>query len=110
MIRNAYQLQNFQIVGGPDWLNTDRFDVTAKAPMQNPTMTVFLLFSAVLTWQLGGTARDVLVRLPAVTWGLAACFVLVTILTWRYFFVVPGIFATLIALCLVIAAWLTARG
>ena len=26
-----YQVQDFQIVGGPAWLNTDRFDVIAKA-------------------------------------------------------------------------------
>ena len=31
MIRNAYQLQEYQIVGGPDWINDDRFDITAKA-------------------------------------------------------------------------------
>jgi uncharacterized protein (TIGR03435 family) len=31
LIRFSYQLQPFQVVGGPDWLNTDRFDVTAKA-------------------------------------------------------------------------------
>jgi bla regulator protein blaR1 len=31
MIRNAYQLQEYQIVGGPDWINDDRFDINAKA-------------------------------------------------------------------------------
>jgi len=31
LIRNAYQLQDFQIVGGPDWLSSDRYDVVAKA-------------------------------------------------------------------------------
>jgi uncharacterized protein (TIGR03435 family) len=31
LIRNAYQLQDFQIVGGPDWITSDRFDVIAKA-------------------------------------------------------------------------------
>lgn len=31
LIRNAYQLQDFQIVGGPDWLNSDRFDIVANA-------------------------------------------------------------------------------
>src|SRR4051812_10798900 len=31
LIRNAYQLQDFQIVGGPAWLNDDRFDLVAKA-------------------------------------------------------------------------------
>src|SRR6266850_5669876 len=31
IIRNAYRLQNFQIVGGPDWINTERWDIVAKA-------------------------------------------------------------------------------
>ena len=31
LIRSAYQVQEFQIVGGPDWLDSDRFDVVAKA-------------------------------------------------------------------------------
>ena len=30
LIRNAYQLQDFQITGGPSWLNSDRFDINAK--------------------------------------------------------------------------------
>jgi uncharacterized protein (TIGR03435 family) len=32
IIRNAYQLQNYQMVGGPPWLDNDRFDITAKTP------------------------------------------------------------------------------
>jgi len=31
IIRNAWSLQAFQIVGGPDWINTDRWDIVAKA-------------------------------------------------------------------------------
>lgn len=31
LIRTAYQLQNDQIVGGPSWLQTDRFDIEARA-------------------------------------------------------------------------------
>ena len=31
IVRNAYGLQNFQIVGGPDWFDLDRFDIVAKA-------------------------------------------------------------------------------
>ena len=31
IIRFAYQLQNFQIVGAPDWIASERFDVVAKA-------------------------------------------------------------------------------
>ncbi len=36
IIRNAYRLQDFQIVGGPGWLNSDRFDIVAKS---DPTAT-----------------------------------------------------------------------
>src|SRR3954469_13539372 len=32
IIRNAYGVQRYQIVGGPDWLAQDRFDINAKAP------------------------------------------------------------------------------
>ena len=31
LIRNAYTLQENQLVGGPSWMGTDRFDITAKA-------------------------------------------------------------------------------
>ncbi len=31
IVRNAYNVQNFQIVGGPDWFNNDRWDIVAKA-------------------------------------------------------------------------------
>jgi uncharacterized protein (TIGR03435 family) len=31
LVRFAYNVQPFQIEGGPSWLNSDRFDVTAKA-------------------------------------------------------------------------------
>jgi uncharacterized protein (TIGR03435 family) len=36
IIRNAYQLQDLQIVGGPDWLASERFDIVAKAPLDVP--------------------------------------------------------------------------
>lgn len=41
MIRNAYELQNFQIVGGPDWIDQEKFDITAKAPTENPSTQEF---------------------------------------------------------------------
>lgn len=37
IIRNAYDLQGFQIVGGPDWIRRDRFDILAKAAGDVPT-------------------------------------------------------------------------
>lgn len=72
-------------------------------------VTVFLLFAAILSWELGGLTRETLQLVPAVTWGLAVCFLAVTVLSWMYFFPVPGIFSTLITLCLVLAAWLPGR-
>jgi uncharacterized protein (TIGR03435 family) len=32
LVRLAYNLQDYQIVGGPDWLASDHFDIAAKAP------------------------------------------------------------------------------
>jgi Kef-type K+ transport system membrane component KefB len=66
--------------------------------------TVFLLFAAGLSWSLARTPREVRAQIPAATWGLAICFLAVTILSWGYFFVIPGVFATLITACLGIAA------
>jgi len=69
-------------------------------------VTVFLLFSAVLAWQLGGLLRDRLMLLPVLRWALAICSVGVAILSWQYFFIAPGVFSSAVAMCLVLAAWL----
>lgn len=69
-------------------------------------VTVFLLFAALLAWQLGGLSREVLAQMPAVTWGLALCFLAIAVLSWTRFFAVPGIFSILITLCLFAAALL----
>jgi uncharacterized protein (TIGR03435 family) len=36
LIRMAYQLQDFQIVGAPDWANTERFDIEARFDPTTP--------------------------------------------------------------------------
>lgn len=44
IVRNAYQLQNFQIVtvaGTPDWFDRDRFDITATSPKPDPSIDEF---------------------------------------------------------------------
>ena len=35
MITMAYDIQNFQLSGGPAWLDSDRFDVIGKGPMES---------------------------------------------------------------------------
>ena len=72
-------------------------------------VTVLLVFVAVLSWQLGSLPKESLLMMPIVTWGLAACFVLVTFLSWKYFFVVPMIFSGVITICFVFAAWIAGR-
>jgi hypothetical protein len=69
-------------------------------------VSVFLVFAAILAWQLGSMSREALAAMPVVRWSFAACFVLIAVLTWRYFFIPPGVFSTLVALGLVGAAWL----
>lgn len=72
-------------------------------------VTVFLLFSALLSWQLGGMSRDVLAQMPAITWGLAICFLAVTVLSGTNFFIVPLLFSGLATACLIAGAWLAGR-
>lgn len=67
-------------------------------------VTVLLLFTAILTWQLGGLPKDHLSEMRLVAWSLAACFVVVTFLSWKYFFIVPVIFSGVVAICLILAA------
>ena len=72
-------------------------------------VTAFLFFAAILSWQLGGLSRGTLQAMPAVTWGLAICLLVVTFLSYRYFFAAPVIFSALVTLCLFAAAWLSSR-
>jgi bla regulator protein blaR1 len=38
LITFAYQVQNFQVVGGPDWVGSDRFDIVAKMDGDPPAV------------------------------------------------------------------------
>ncbi|HEY3043698.1 MAG TPA: TIGR03435 family protein [Vicinamibacterales bacterium] len=48
IIRNTYGLQNFQIVGGPDWIESDRFDIVAKAVDDAPPARMMLMARTLL--------------------------------------------------------------
>jgi hypothetical protein len=69
-------------------------------------VSVFLVFAAILAWQFGSMSRERLSAIPIQRWSFAICFVFIAVLSWRYFFVAPGVFSTLVALGLVGAAWL----
>jgi hypothetical protein len=72
-------------------------------------LTAFLLFSAVLAWQLAALDKAVLEKFRPGAWALAVCHCAVAILCWVYFFLAPAIVATVTALCLVAAAALVSR-
>jgi len=48
LIRQAYQVQLSQIVGGPEWLTRDRLDVVAKVPVDAPSDQIPLMLRAML--------------------------------------------------------------
>ena len=72
-------------------------------------VTVFLVFSAILTWQLGGLPAGTLALMRGTAWALVICFGALVILSVRYFFVIPIAFSIVIFLCLAAAAWLSAK-
>lgn len=72
-------------------------------------VSVFLVFAAVLTWQMGGLPAETLASMRVTVWALALCFVVVTILSWRYFFIVPVVFSAVITLCLIAGAWFSTK-
>ncbi len=72
-------------------------------------VSVFLLFAAVLAWQLGGLPAETLARMRGTAWALALCFAAVTVLSWTNFFIIPVVFSIVVTVCLVAAAWLSSK-
>lgn len=71
--------------------------------------SVFLVFAAVLAWQLSSLQAETLSRIRSIAWALAICFVAVTALSWKFAFTIPIVFSTLITMCLIAGAWLSAK-
>jgi hypothetical protein len=69
--------------------------------------TVFLLFAAVLAWQLSSLPVEIFARVRPMAWALAICFAAVTALSFKYAFTTPIVFSVLITICLITAAWLS---
>jgi len=72
-------------------------------------ISVFLVFLAFLAWQLGALAPETLAVVHGIKWGLAICFAVETVLTWRYFFIGPIVFSIVITACLLAGAWLSRK-
>ncbi len=72
-------------------------------------VSVFLLLAVVLAWQLGRLPPESLALMRGTAWAFALCFAAITVLSWKYFFVIPIVFSVVITLCLTAAAWLSAK-
>jgi hypothetical protein len=72
-------------------------------------VSVFLLLAVVLAWQLGGLPPESLALMRGTRWAFALCFVAITVLSWKYFFIVPIVFSIVTTLCLTAAAWLSGK-
>src|ERR1035437_9772368 len=70
---------------------------------------VFYLFAAILAWQLGGLPAATLALMRGTAWAFALCFAAITVVSWRYLFIIPIAFSIVITLCLTAAAWLSAK-
>ena len=70
---------------------------------------VFYLFSAILAWQLGGLPVASLALMRGTLWAFALCFAAITVVSWRYLFILPIAFSIVITICLAVAAWLAAK-
>jgi hypothetical protein len=66
--------------------------------------TAFLLFSALLAFELGRLGDDTRAQLTTMRWAFALCFVVITVLMWTNLFAAPLVVAILVTLCLLLAA------
>src|SRR5271163_2026097 len=70
---------------------------------------VFYLFAAILAWQLGGLPAASLALMRGIAWAFALCFAAITVVSWRYLFILPIVFSGVVTVCLAAAAWLSAK-
>lgn len=70
---------------------------------------VFYGFAAILAWQLGGLPAATLALMRGTAWTFALCFAAITVISWRFLFILPIAFSAAITLCLGVAAWLAGK-
>ena len=66
-------------------------------------VSVFLFSAAVLAWQLGDLSPAAFTQMRWTAWALTASFGFVVVLSFRYFFLAPIVFACAIFFCLLAA-------
>jgi uncharacterized protein (TIGR03435 family) len=77
LIQFAYQVRNFQVEGGPDWIGTTSFDIVAKAPGEVPpvapgqTSPYMLMMRALLAERFKLVVRDETREMPIYALALA---------------------------------------
>ena len=70
---------------------------------------VFYVFAAILAWQLGGLPPATLALMRGTAWAFALSFAAITVVSWRYLFLIPIAFSIAITACLSAAAWISAK-
>ncbi|HKD17678.1 MAG TPA: hypothetical protein VKG23_07390 [Thermoanaerobaculia bacterium] len=73
-------------------------------------ISVFLLFAAIVAWQLGSLPPPGRALMSVTAWALALAFAAVSVLSVIYFFMIPILFSFAITVCLVGAASLNRPG
>jgi hypothetical protein len=70
---------------------------------------VFYVFAGILAWQLAGLSAATLALMRGTAWAFALCFAAITVVSWKYLFILPIAFSIVITVCLTAAAWLSAK-
>jgi hypothetical protein len=73
------------------------------------TASVFLLFSAAVSWTLASVTREHWASAAPIAWALFASHAFHAFLSWRYFFAGPGVFSTVITALLGVGAFRKSR-
>ena len=60
---------------------------------------VFYLFAAVLAWQLGSLSTEALAAMRGTAWAFTLCFAAITVVSWRYLFILQIAFSIVITVC-----------
>src|SRR5258708_30237630 len=72
-------------------------------------VSVFLLLAVVLAWQLCRLPPQSLALMRGTAWAFALCFAAVTVLSSKYFFILPIVFSIVTTSVLTAAAWLSTK-